>query len=217
MNARVAFAASLPFVLHACAANGERSANREPDATSTWTDVSLATAAPVSFGGEGDVQRDATGLVLEPGSPLTGVVFAAVPPLPRYELEATAARLSGVDFFCGLTFPTARGCLTLVLGGWGGAVCGLSSLDGQDAANNATRRLRAFATGVDHRVRLVVDGERVTVAIDGEPFLDCDLTGREVDVRAEVGPTKPFGFCCYLTRARLSALRWRPLPASLRS
>lgn len=208
MNARVATALLLTLAATACTAT-------ERDAP-TWTSVRLDAANSVAFGGEGEVRRTDDCLVLEPGSPLTGVVFAEVPPDEPYELEATATRLSGVDFFCGLTFPTARGCLTLVLGGWGGAVCGLSSLDGMDAANNATRRLRAFAKDEDHRVHVVVDGERVVVAIDGEPFLECDLTGHAVDVRAEVGPTKPFGFCSYLTRARLSHVRWRPLRARLR-
>ena len=150
---------------------------------------------PVRFGGEGDIHRDGEGLVLEPG----------------YELELAVARLGGVDFFCGLTLPTSRGCLTLVLGGWGGAVCGLSCLDGLDAARNTTRTLRHFVTAKDYAITVRVDGEAIAVAIDSEPLFRAELGEQTVAVRAEVELTEPFGFCCYATKAALRYLRWRAL------
>ena len=178
----------------------------------TWRSVDLQRDfVPFAFGGDGAIRALPQELVLEPGAPLTGGTFVTKLPDGDYELSFSAARLSGLDFFCGMTFPTKRGSLTLVLGGWAGAVCGLSSLDGLDASANATRTLRSFPTGRDVAVRIEVRGERVRVAIDGAEFLDCDLAGKIVDVRQELEPLKPFGFCCYLTTARVSELRWRPL------
>lgn len=150
-------------------------------------------------------------LVLEPGSPLTGVLLAADLP-ERYELEVCAARLQGNDFFCALTFPVAGAHLTLVLGGWGGTVCGLSNLDGLDAAHNDTRRLHHFETGVVQRVRLVVTPARVAVTLAGEPFLACDLRGRQLSLRAEMAPCRPLAVASYATRAAVASVRWRPLP-----
>ena len=133
----------------------------------------LAPWTSVSFGGEGSVTVDQGRMVLEPGGPLTGVITD--PGLPAsYELRLSAVRLLGNDFFCGLTFPVRGRHLTLVLGGWGGAVCGLSSLDGLDAARNQTRTLRHFPNGVPVTVLLRVTPDRVTVDLNDAPFLAAD-------------------------------------------
>jgi hypothetical protein len=173
--------------------------------------ASLAGVRPVVFGGDGDVRVDGDGIVLETGSPLTGVTFATTLPDRDYELELQAARLLGTDFFCGLTFPTARGNLTLVLGGWGGTVCGLSCLDGADAAHNETRRLRSFTNGRSYLIRVRVAGSSVSAFVDGDLLLTADLRDRAVAVRAELELCQPFGCACYATRALLHSVRWRPL------
>ena len=49
----------------------------------------------------------------------------------------------------------------LVLGGWGGSLVGLSSIDGQDASRNATTTFRTFEDGRLHRARIEVTGGRV--------------------------------------------------------
>jgi hypothetical protein len=177
-----------------------------------WNQIDLAqTWRPFVFGGDGSFRVTPDELTLEPGAPLTGGVFAQQLPVAAYELAFSTRRLSGIDFFCGMTFPTLRGELTLVLGGWGGTVCGLSCLDGLDASENETRTLRRFPEGQDVHVLVRVEGERVIVFLDDAMFLDVDLQDRHVHVRTEVEACRPFGFCCYLTTARLANLRWRPL------
>ena len=183
--------------------------------TEPFVEVDLAQSLrPFVFGGDGAMRATPDELVLEPGAPLTGGTFAVDLPRDAYEVAFRAARLSGIDFFCGLTFPTLRGELTLVLGGWGGTVCGLSNLDGQDASSNDTRTLRHFKNGLDVAVRVRVAGDDVRVFVDGQPFLAASLRDREVSVRAEVEPCRPFGFCSYLTTARIADLRWRPIRPS---
>jgi hypothetical protein len=185
-------------------------------AEAPWTELfdgrSLGQFVVTDFGGQGEVAVADGALHLGIGSPLTGVTWTGEPPGGAYELEVVAARRSGTDFFCGLTFPAGEGHLTLVLGGWGGAVCGLSSLDGRDAAHNATRTLRAFAPGREHLIHLAVRPERVAVAVDGEPLLAADLAGRSCTLRAEMLPSRPLGYATFLSSAAVRAARWRPLP-----
>jgi hypothetical protein len=168
--------------------------------------------ASTAFGGEGEVHVVDGGLVLEQGSPLTGVTWAGEPPTGDYELEVVASRLLGSDFFCGLTFPVGDAHLTLVLGGWGGAVCGLSCLDGLDAAQNETRRTRSFPLGRDVTARLVVRRDAVEVFLDRARLLAVDLRGRAMSLRPEVALSRPLGIATFATVGRISALRWRPLP-----
>ncbi len=175
--------------------------------------VSLAGWRPTPFGGEGEVVVRDGALHLGFGSPLTGVTWQGPPPEGAYEFEITAARVAGTDFFCGLTFPVGDAWLTLVLGGWGGSVCGLSSLDGRDAARNETRTLRAFANGVDHTARVTVTADEVVVALDEAPLLRAGLAGRALSLRPEVELSRPLGVAAFATEARITRVRWRPLHA----
>jgi hypothetical protein len=165
------------------------------------------------FGGEGEVTVRDGAIELGIGSPLTGVTWTGALPGGDYELEVVAARQTGSDFFCGLTFPVGEHHLTLVLGGWGGTVCGLSSLDGLDAAHNPTRTLRRFDSGRDYTARIGVRAESVVVHLDGQPFLSADLRGHGLSLRPEVELSRPLGCASFATAAAVRAVRWRPLPA----
>ena len=171
----------------------------------------LAGFAVTDFGGQGDVVVRAGRLHLGIGSPLTGVTWTGPLPHGDYELELVASRVLGTDFFAALTFPIGGDCLTLVFGGWGGSVGGLSCLDGADASRNATRRVRAFPNGTEARLRLAVVGERVTVHVDGAPWLDADLAGARRTLRPEVELSRPLGLASYASEGAVSVLRWRPL------
>ena len=163
------------------------------------------------FGGQGRVHVEDGRLLLEPGSPLTGVHRPEPLPARSYELRFQAARLLGNDFFCGVTFPVGEQHLTLVLGGWGGAVCGLSSLDGLDAAHNETRWLMHCERDRPVAVAILSTPERVEVRIDGGLRCAVDLRGRRLSLRAEMEPCRPLGFASFATRAAYWDLRWRPL------
>ena len=171
----------------------------------------LAGFAVTDFGGQGDVVVRAGRLHLGIGSPLTGVTWTGPLPHGDYELELVASRVLGTDFFAALTFPIGGDCLTLVFGGWGGSVGGLSCLDGADASRNPTRRVRAFPNGTEARLRLAVVGERVTVHVDGAPWLDADLAGARRTLRPEVELSRPLGLASYASEGAVSVLRWRPL------
>jgi hypothetical protein len=174
---------------------------------------SLAGLAPTEFGGEGEVAVRDGALHLGIGSPLTGVTWTGPLPQEPYELEVVAARSTGGDFFCGLTFPVGTEHLTLVLGGWGGTVCGLSNLDGRDAAHNPTRTLRAFARGQAVNARIEVRADAVRVFVDGAPLCQTPRQGVTLGLRAEMLPSCPLGLASFATESTVTALRWRPLQA----
>jgi hypothetical protein len=122
-----------------------------------------------------------------------------------------ARRVEGHDFFCGLTFPVGEDPCSFIVGGWGGAIVGLSSIDGEDAANNATTLVRAFKTGQWYTVRVRVTPERIECFLDGERVVDQPRAGHTISIRESVEPSRPLGVASYCTVAELRNLRWRPV------
>ena len=167
--------------------------------------------AATNFGGEGAVAVVDGALELDFGSPLTGLTWTGEAPRGAFDLEVTAARVDGTDFFCGLTFPVKDAHLTLVLGGWGGSLCGLSSLDGEDAANNDSRTLFSFENGRDYHILLRVRDGYVSASVDGAALLNVPIAGRALSLRPEVELSCPLGIASFATRARVRQVRWRPV------
>jgi hypothetical protein len=179
--------------------------------------VSLTGWRVIESGAAGPVQVVDGRLLLGQGEPMTEVALAepaaAAFPHDDFEVECVAARVVGNDFFVGLTFPVREGALTLILGGWGGSLCGLSCLDREDAAGNETKSFRRFDRDRDYRVLVRVECGRVTASVDGERIVDVDTRARRCSLRSEVEPCKPLGLATYQTKASIASLRWRPSPA----
>ena len=157
------------------------------------------------FGGDGEIVVEDGQLILDRGNELTGVTWKDGKTLPKfnYEISLEAQRVDGSDFFCGLTFPIKEDPCSLILGGWGGTVCGISSLDFKDASENETTLFREFKNGQWYKIRLRVLEKRLTAWIDGKEIIDVDLTGKKIGIRSEVDPSRPLGFCSYATKAAL--------------
>jgi hypothetical protein len=189
----------------------------QPEPSTAWRSLfdgeSLAGWEITNFGGEGDVHVDSGALVLEQGSDLTGVHTHREIPNIDYEVELDAMRVDGIDFFCGLTFPVGDDPCSLIIGGWSGGVCGLSSLDGADASENETTTYKQFENGKWYRIRLRVEQHRIRAWIDDEEIVDVDTTGRKLSVRIEVEASRPFGFASWQTTAALRDIRIRKLSA----
>lgn len=163
------------------------------------------------FGGEGEVYVDNGEIVLETGSDMTGITCTREVPKVNYEIELEATRLDGIDFFCGLTFPVGDAPCSLIVGGWAGAVVGLSSLDGFDASENETTHLATFKKEQWYRIRLRVEQERIQAWIDDERVIDADIRGRKLSIRPEVELSRPLGIASWQTTAALRKIRLRTL------
>jgi len=125
-------------------------------------------------------------------------------PTRDYEIAFEARRVEGDDFFCGLTFPVAESHLTLIAGGWGGGVVGLSSLDDLDASENHSRTEMRFETGRWYAVRLVLRAGEVRVWIDGAPVIRVALAGRRIGLKpGPIAACLPIGFATWKTTAEI--------------
>jgi hypothetical protein len=166
------------------------------------------------FGGKGEVRIDENGsLVLEMGAELSGVHWKG-PELPKigYEVALQAKRTMGSDFFCGLTFPFKESHATLILGGWGGSLIGISSLDDFDASENDTGDAYVFEDGKWYDVKLRVTEEKLQVWLDDKMVIDSDVEGRKVSMRfGEIEMSVPFGICTYATTGVIRNLKIKKL------
>jgi len=97
------------------------------------------------------------------------------------------------------------------VGGWGGGVVGLSSLDGEDAANNETTQYLNFERGRWYHIRLRVVPTKIQAWIDEDKVVDVVTTDRRISIRSEVEPSQPFGIATWSTTGALRNIRIRPL------
>src|SRR5262249_2092771 len=114
-------------------------------------------------------------------------------------------------FFCGLTFPVGDNPCTFIVGGWGGGVIGLSSIDGSDASENETTRYQEFESGKWHKVRVRVTEKKIEAWLDDKQVADVDTEGRRIGIRLEVELSRPLGICSFATTAALRNIRLREL------
>lgn len=162
------------------------------------------------FAGKGEVQvKDGT-IFLGMGY-MTGITRTSPVPRMNYELSLEAMRVEGSDFFCGLTFPVGESVCSLIVGGWGGSLVGLSSLDDLDASSNETTRFINFENRRWYRIRLRVQPGRIQAWIDEDKVVDVDTTGRKISIRWEMEESKPLGIATWSTAAALRNLRIRKL------
>lgn len=167
-----------------------------------------------AFGDEGQVLVKDGMIVLEKGSELTGIVWSgdlARLPKRNYELRLKAQRIEGYDFFCGLTFPVGEDPCSLIVGGWGGGVIGISSLDGRDAVHNETTRYQPFDEGRWYAIRLRVSENGLMAWIDEKQVVGVKTKGRRIGIRSEVELSRPLGIASYLTKAGLKDIQVRDL------
>ncbi len=179
--------------------------------TSLFDGQTLKGWKSTEFGGEGTVEVKDGAIVLGVGNDLTGVNYERPVPNTNYEVSLEAKRVDGSDFFCGLTFPVKKDPCSLIIGGWGGGVCGLSSIDGLDASENSTTKYRDFDNGRWYTIRLRVTDARIEAWIDNKQIVNQALADKKISIRSEVDASRPFGIASYRTLAALRNIRLREL------
>lgn len=166
------------------------------------------------FGGEGEVMVEDGHIHIGFGSNASGITWTKPDMLPRmnYEISLEAMRYDGNDFFCGLTFPVGEDYCSLICGGWGGGVTGLSSLDRFDASENSTSQWINYKNKQWYKIRVRVTKTNISAWMDGKKIIDVDTEGVAISTRPEVDLSKPLGVATWVTSACLRNIYVRPLP-----
>lgn len=156
------------------------------------------------FGGEGNVHIEDGKIILPFGSMMTGITWQGeVPARMNYQITVEAMRVDGNDFFCGLTFPVGKDPCSLICGGWGGGVTGLSSLNRYDASENETSSWFDYKQGQWYTIRLRVEPKRIQAWIDDKQIVDVNIEDYEIGIRPEVEPSVPLGIASFTTTAAI--------------
>lgn len=160
----------------------------------------------------GKVEVKEGNLVLNGGIYATGIRWPNKFPKVNYEVQLEAQRVDGYDFFVGMSFPVEEGALTLILGGWGGWLTGLSCVDGYRADENETCSSIEFKNKKWYRVRVRVTDKKVTAYVDDEKICELETENRKLTVTSEMEPCLPFGFATWGgTTGALRKIRYRLL------
>ena len=164
-----------------------------------------------AFGGEGEVKVQDGAIVLAMGNNMTGVTWSGKAPKTNYEIALEGKRVEGMDFFCTTTFPVGNDPCSLVVGGWGGSVVGLSSIDGQDASENQTTKQFDFTNKQWYAIRIRVTKEKIEAWIGKEKAVDQELKDHKISIRAECELSRPLGISSYGTTGAVRNIRIRNL------
>ncbi len=165
-----------------------------------------------AFVGHADVRVENGSILLRRGQLQTGIGWAQEFPRDDYEVSLEAMRTEGSDFFCGMTFPVGSEPCTLIVGGWGGTVVGLSNVDHMHAAENMTTNSLSFDNNRWYTIRLRVTPQKIEAWIDDNQMISLERAGHSFSVWWEQEAAQPFGIATWSTSAALRNIRLRRLP-----
>lgn len=167
---------------------------------------------PTQFSPDGAVRVEDGRIILDTGRSMTGITWSG-PSLPttNYELTLQAMRVDGSDFFAGVTFPVDESFCSLILGGWGGSVVGLSSINSMDASENETSQSVEFQNGRWYTARIRVTPAKIEAWLDDRPIISQNLKDNRVSIRLEMELSKPLGISSWKTKSALRDIRLRRL------
>ena len=86
---------------------------------------------------------------------------------------------------------------SLICGGWGGGLIGLSSINGNDASENETTGFHQFKNKKWYAFRVRVDKKHITVWIDDKETIQVERENNKFSLRGEVFKSKPVGYCVF--------------------
>ncbi|MFN0075512.1 MAG: DUF1080 domain-containing protein [Prosthecobacter sp.] len=209
----------LPAVLLfgvAFAADEVKPAAEAPKEIVLFNGKSLDDWESVDVGGSGVVELEGGLMIINQGENVSGAIYkkAAALPMTNYEITLEAKRLQGVDFFVGLTFPVGdlKHCATLICGGWGGSVTGISSIDGFDASDNNTSSYQRYKDDEWYAFKLRVTPKNLSVWLGDKQIIDEDIEGKKIAVRP--GPMEsylPLSLTTFNTTAAIRNIKLTPI------
>jgi hypothetical protein len=160
-----------------------------------------------NFGPQGPVYVSGGSIILGMGEGCTGITWKRDFPKEDYMVTLQAKRVSGHDFFCGMTFPVGDSPCTLIVGGWGGSVVGLSSINKLDASENETKVLKNFENNRWYKICLIVKPDTIKASIDDNILIDFAIGNNKLSIRPEVQLSRPFGIASWTTTAAIKDIR----------
>jgi hypothetical protein len=170
----------------------------------------------VDIGGSGEVLLEEGVLLIKMGDSVSGAIYKKADKLPvtNYEITLEARRTMGVDFFVGLTFPVGslKTCATLVIGGWGGSVTGISCIDGMDASENSTGTYQRYKDNEWYKIKLRVTPKNLSTWVNEKQVIDADIEGKKINVRP--GPIEsylPLSLTTFATTAEIKNVVLTPI------
>jgi hypothetical protein len=163
------------------------------------------------FSNHGKVEVRDGRLVVGVGNPGSAIRWTGDFPKIDYEITLHAMRAEGDDFFCGLTFPVRDACCSLILGGWDGSICGLSSVDGEPASENETSFHVDFENKKWYEIRLRVTQAKIEVWIDGAKAVNLSTAGRTLTIRFPEKAALPLSLATWRTTGEYRDIRVRSL------
>ena len=167
----------------------------------------------VRYGGEG-VPYVKGGVMVLPKAVnglMTGVCWVGDSlPVNNYVISYEARRVAGGDIFAGLTFRYGETSASLVFGGWGGIVNGLSSIDGYDASGNETTQFFSFRDNQWYPVQLRVTTDSIRAVVGIEKVVDLATAGKDIHLRDDNLDTG-FTLWTYLSTGEIRNIRIKKL------
>ncbi|MCL1920426.1 MAG: DUF1080 domain-containing protein [Kiritimatiellaeota bacterium] len=142
------------------------------------------------------------------GKPLSGIAYTNPVPTMSYELKLEIMRVEGSDFFAGLTIPVGEDFCTVIIGGWGGNLCGVSSVNYMDASESQWSRAVSFENNHWHTLRVRVMPNVLQVFLDEKEKtyharIEYEKTSQfSLRAGSDIDKTKPLGLATYQTHAQ---------------
>jgi len=165
------------------------------------------------YGGNGEPSvRNGVLIIPKPtDGVMTGVCWVGDPlPVNNYEVYYEARRVAGSDIFAGFTFIYDDTAASIVFGGWGGVVNGLSSINGYDASENETCQRFSWSNDRWYPVLLRVTPDSIRASVGLDIIVDIATAGKDIHLRADYLDTG-FTLWTYNTTGEIRNIRIRTI------
>jgi len=105
--------------------------------------------------------------------------------------------------------PVGANYVSMVLGGWGNCIVGLSCIDRKLASGNETTLAMSFDNDRWYRVRVKVSPERFQAWVDNKQVIDMEREGRKISPYPGLEILTPFGLFSWGTSSAIKDVRYR--------